>query len=512
MCQGGSEWWRRGVWAVLLVCSAWPGPAAADDWLVALSPDQPAVDAQPGLAVLYPRAGLPALVAAGETMVVRVRVVAALTPPPGRQQPRALSPWKAALQGRAHAPAGAPPRHYPLAASLLRPDGGSSLIYRLSLAVPAWTAPGTYTLTLAGPGGERTVERGVRVLPAGASPRLAWFPQGADISRLSSLSALPVDAWLHAQPADDMAPAQVAGALQPVLSTAQAGVALRVGQEVLTLPPCRPAQTGHLVDNMNDMNHTGARIARDLGLKHGCLPGPRPRATPHPPITYENLDHGTAALMLPAPLSGLVGGGRPGSPPPDVALEIDLTLAVTAGGYLVRGGSLEFFPAGPPDIATDRIAARLTRHPTRRTGTGPLAITARTVDDSAATTPAIAARPWPPRAGASLALSIDALPPGARVAWQVDGRPGGFGGGAWSHRMDGSGAVEVRALVVGGDGTLRSAGRRLEVASARRSGCRLAGPAAAHGGHEGRTTRWSGLLFGLLLWRTSRRRAVLGQQ
>jgi len=463
-----------------------PSHGHADDWLLELSPA--ALDARPapGLSVRYPRPGLPAAVAAGETLVVRVAVPAALTPPPGRQQAGALSPWKASLHGLALRASTTEPRSYALHASGLRPDGGSSLVYRLSLPIPAWTAPGTYTLQLSGPGGEQRVDRGVRVLPSGAAVRIAHLPRGQPLL-LQTLSALPVDVWIDSR--QQPIPPQRTGALQPVLSGALPGVALRVGSEVLTLPACDG--DAKAADNATD-DATGSALARELGLPRRCLRARGPLADG----SYALL--GAASAALPS-LTVSSDDRLSWHVTPGAAVELDLTLPKSAAGYRVAGGSAHYFVATPPSTAQPRLAARVVRG---SADAGPMTMTAlRTAGADHRRPIAISIDPQQPRAGGVARLAVRGLAGDASVAWQAGDHHGAFGRDPWAHRLDGSGALQVAAVVVGAGGRLRSTRRQIAVRTARRSGCQLVRAQAT--GRRGHGV-WAALLLALLAWRTSR--------
>jgi hypothetical protein len=194
--------------SALLAAIAHAAPAArADDWL-ALHPEC-AFDAQtvtPGrMAILYPRPGLPAVVAQGERLVTRVRVPSGLTPPPGIQQDRALVGWSADLLGEG-IPIEDRARHrYALRVVDVRPDGPSSLVYRASILVPHWAAPGTYGLRMTAPGGGHAVAGSVRVVARGETPRIGLVRPAFDsaeapadaLARISAaLARLPADVWL----------------------------------------------------------------------------------------------------------------------------------------------------------------------------------------------------------------------------------------------------------------------------------------------------------------------------
>jgi hypothetical protein len=156
-----------------------PISAHAEDWL-ALYPEcgfGPEARALGRMAMIYPRPGLPAVVRAGERLVTRVRVPSGLTPPPGIQKDRALRGWSAELVGQS-IPLGAGGEHvYQTRVVDVRPDGQSTLVYRASIEVPRWAAPGTYGIRMSAPGGSDAVAGAVRIVAPDASLRLLRLPE-----------------------------------------------------------------------------------------------------------------------------------------------------------------------------------------------------------------------------------------------------------------------------------------------------------------------------------------------
>ncbi len=105
--------------------------------------------------LVRPATGSPAVVDAGREVVALVRLRHGLTPPPGIQQGRALRPWSAEVHQvvLAHAPGGPAELRYDAPVTEVRPAAaGYGLDYRVRIRVPAWVAPGRYTLRLVGPG------------------------------------------------------------------------------------------------------------------------------------------------------------------------------------------------------------------------------------------------------------------------------------------------------------------------------------------------------------------------
>lgn len=209
--------------------------AHADDWL-ALYPEcafPSDARALGRMAVLYPRPGFPAVVEAGDRLVARVRVPSGLTPPPGMQQDRALHGWSAELTGLTGERIDDLENRYDLRVIDVRPDGGSSLVYRASTRIPAWAAPGTYSLHLTAPGGSESLPSSVRIVESGATPRVAaiagdrtydaaWATRPADVWVVDRLGA-----WARGALADPRGPAVLA------LSSGTLDIALRVGADDL---------------------------------------------------------------------------------------------------------------------------------------------------------------------------------------------------------------------------------------------------------------------------------------
>ncbi len=187
------------VMAALVLHSA----TARADWLRQLDPCAVAGrERQPGRAeVLYPSVSRPALVAAGQPLVVRVHVPAALTPPPGHQQEPALHGWSAELTADNSVLIGNAEHRYGLRVADIRPDGASTLIYQATMPVPRWAAPGTYTLRFTSPWAPaRTIVGAVQIMDPEQPPRiaLARLPEDerGDADFVARLRALSIDAFL----------------------------------------------------------------------------------------------------------------------------------------------------------------------------------------------------------------------------------------------------------------------------------------------------------------------------
>lgn len=226
------------AWVALWSCAAAlvvVAPARGD-WLLHHEPCGSA-PSPPGFSLVYPTAGMPAVVAAGATLEARVSVPVPLTPPPGHQQPAALLPWSARLFTSLPAAFGADPSLvYPLPVVDVRPEDGRSLRYRLRLPVPAWAAPGVYSLRIGGPGGRASAVAVVVVTDAAeplratgltpSSPNapedlvLRTFPPPADASPPEGVPATvaarhPRDLWVFASATEQQTQVQPCSAAQP---------------------------------------------------------------------------------------------------------------------------------------------------------------------------------------------------------------------------------------------------------------------------------------------------------
>ena len=247
---------RAAALGLCLAACVSPRVVLAQDWLAAF---EPPTAAAPGLQLYYPRAELPAVVAAGDVLTARLQLTAAMTPPPGVQQARALKGFAAALRGDGLALGTSRVHRHRLHVLSLRPDAGSSLVYRVKLRVPAFVAPGTYAFELTTPFGARAALRAVRIIPEGTQPQLAKCPQATtpqtpktfepepDLTLTASartpdrftqaeLGTLPVDVWIcpHGHQRLPDSPGRLGLAPAPELHVASApgSFALRVGRSV----------------------------------------------------------------------------------------------------------------------------------------------------------------------------------------------------------------------------------------------------------------------------------------
>ncbi len=185
--------------------------------------------------LLYPRAGLPAFAAPGEALTMRIRVPAPLTPPPGVQQERALAGWYVELVGSDTIGVEGARHHYRLRVADVRPDGHSTLVYRPTVRLPPWIAPGTYDLKLRAPGTEEV--DGEAVLRVGEGPvRLARLASMPTEREAEALARLPIDVWLLDPDSDSDSDSEPDAAL-PWLDLSGT-FAVRVGDELLARGGC----------------------------------------------------------------------------------------------------------------------------------------------------------------------------------------------------------------------------------------------------------------------------------
>jgi hypothetical protein len=122
--------------------------------------------------LLYPAPGLPAVVAPGEEVVLRLRVRRAMTPPPGVQQLHVLAGWQASLTtaGLFALPNTTGLARYEVPIVQIRPED-EGFVYRIRLRVPPLVPPAVYDLELTGPGVAVRRPRVVRVWPANGAER-----------------------------------------------------------------------------------------------------------------------------------------------------------------------------------------------------------------------------------------------------------------------------------------------------------------------------------------------------
>ncbi|HEX4351943.1 MAG TPA: hypothetical protein VHZ95_03495, partial [Polyangiales bacterium] len=234
------------------------GTARADDWLAVLPACEERTEMEPTFALVYPSESLPAIVAAGDALIARMRVPAALTPPPGVQQERALSGWSAELVGDGIPLEAAIAHRHNVPVVEIRPDTGASLIYRVRLAVPAYAAPGSYALVVRTPFGDRRIEHAVSVIAPNRLPLMAAMPPHDAIDR--ALASSEFDVFVDREPIDPSFP-------RPHLVVGAHTLALRVGRELWTSAPCPNARDrfeAEVLDVLRTEQRTRVNIDRRL--------------------------------------------------------------------------------------------------------------------------------------------------------------------------------------------------------------------------------------------------------
>jgi hypothetical protein len=437
--------------------------ARADDWLAAL--DVPALSEleSPELTLVYPVKGLPALVAAGDVLVARVRVPAALTPPPGVQQARALRQFSAELIGAGLVlNAGAQHRHHVLVSSV-RPDGASSLLYRVRIEVPAYVAPGTYALVLGTPFGERVAQAAVRVLAQGAAPRVGTCPPPS----AADLGSWPVDVWLCDDaalwPASEIALGQGDG-VRLALAAAPA-LALRLGTELWLHAEASARDAGFARDagDASSSEHRSRIELTSALVEQRALP-----LTAAAPVRLQRGDH---ALVVECGADDAPPALTPtqDSAATNHALEMphacELTLLLPAASHVrVDRGVFAFYPAG--DLQMREVRSVVCRWSVPAHARARLELT-----------PA-PARIWQlaatrARSGKSVSLRVHGAPSDARVAFEY-----GLGLSAYTGpelRASFAGPLEqpVRALVLPRDGGASLVRARVLVEPSRPPSCEL---------------------------------------
>lgn len=448
--------------AVLLVVSFAPGVARADDWLASLPScglaDRASV---PSFELLYPRPLLPAVVAAGDTLIARARLPAPLTPPPGIQQPRALAGWRAELTGHAQwlAPAFGPDASQPERQALevvnVRPDGAQSLIYRASIPIPAWVAPGSYDLLLSAPGGSGMAHSALRVLEPGHAPRLAWLGGEAPAAS-TAVSALPVDVWVRVPRAATDGPDALATtepAAAPILDASGLVAALRIETGLWMLGSCRPLARAY-EDEVRGV------LARE-GLT---------RTTPVPnvtPLAWQPFGAGPRSWPKADALRFELGQDR-------LRVEVqrgypgraELRLLVPADGRRteIRGAMSSFYPAAAVTaLGPSALVAMLS------VAAGDTALVSRVPNGALRAT--LEARPMLASSGEPVRLRVLGIAPGTKVAWRLDPLRTAFGPAVIERSFGPLGEHTVVGLAIAQDGSVARLSTTIRVVTAQASGC-----------------------------------------
>ncbi len=466
-----------------------PATARADDWL-ALHPEcafDPVVVSPGRTALLYPRAGLPAVVAQGERLITRVRVPSGLTPPPGVQQDRALVGWSSELVGDGVAVSGRAEHRYPLRVVDVRPDGSSSLVYRATVLVPRWAAPGTYGLRLMAPGGGAALAGAVRIVEpdhdpivalARATPREGERPEAMRERLSAALARMPVDVWV--MPDDPalraaLAHAPLPDARDPPLAVAPVllvppgprglPVVLRAGgDDALVLGACDDRFV-RFDEQLEGLREAEGRTARTLDAFPEAdtyrLLGDE-AARPLPAAEAVRVERDASGVVV------RVGGGAPA--------ELSLVVPDDGRATHVGGASAAWWPATPvPGVGTvPSLAVRLLVEPgatatVRRGAPGGLSLALEVDPPTTETRVPVTLRATPSRDVETIAWQLDedrtAVGDSARNAW----------GPLGAHRVD--------ALAIGPDGVAARASAEVRVETREAAGCDCrAAPGAGAGG------------------------------
>jgi hypothetical protein len=453
---------RASFAACCALAASFASSASADDWL-ALYPEcafPSDARALGRMSVLYPRLGFPAVVEAGDRLVARVRVPSGLTPPPGMQQDRALHGWSAELVGQTGERIDGLENRYDLRVVDVRPDGGSSLVYRASILVPAWAAPGTYSLALSAPGGSETTTSSVRIIEVGATARLAradesiwsWSPtytgppsRKVDVFLVSSASDLEREHGRGDPP------------VALVVESEPPNIALRLGADrLLVLGECDTAAVrfGDAVSGIERREHR-----RPLSL-----------------VRALTATSGTQLL-----------DGAPLEPGLEYTEVYPLDYAASFGD----GVDVTFFPATAFHASTARpaIAARIRVRDSN--------IANRRLTRANLEAPSIVFEPAEPEAGpVRMRLSSSGFD---LVAWQLD-EDTTLVGPEITHSFATVGVHEIRALAIRPDGAAVLASAALEIHAQRAEGCE--GCSAA----QGTSVLPEVVLLAVVLLQTGRRR------
>lgn len=437
--------------SIVMLSSAAASRVHADDWLAVHPTCAYGAEARrPGLmAIVYPRAGLPALVHAGGTLVARVRVPSALTPPPGVQRDRALRGWSAELRGRGASFADAAHR-YGVRVTDVRPDGHGTMIYRASLPVPAWAAPGTYELRMTAPGGAGVAEGAVRILPAGAEPRVAFArapPSGAPDAAAEAIDRLPVDVLV--------VPAGAAGRVSAGAAVLElpAPVAVRVGAELWSLGGC----DDRYVRFDRQLASLGSREGRRVravqlpdGLPAGGYRTDVDHVFPGAEDVQVRMEAGRLTVVARAPI------------------ELSFAVPDDRRSTRVTGGSVVWWP-GSPVPSTGFVPTLV-----GRLSVDGRATVSRGDAPSVPTTPRLIVAPDRIEAGVEATVTG----PTDRVFWSLDEDVSAVGRSA-RHAFRAPGRREIHALVIDDDGVAGWASVDVEVHPRARQGCGASGRRAA---------------------------------
>ena len=381
----------------------------------------------PAFALVYPRPGLPALVEAGDTLIARVRLPSPLTPPPGVQQPRALAGWHAALIGHALAwPAQAElEQRHSLEVTNVRPDETSSLVYRASLVVPAWVAPGTYDLELAAPGGSD------RAIGQVGGDREA----GGVAAGVGSGRAGPGDAGGCVAESEPESESETNQNQSPTLMLDSVVAALRIaGSGLWVLGDCD--ERGRFSE---DVASVMAREKRSrLGVHAPQATGPG-YALWDEPLAWRAWPSSDALRIKRNADNVSIARSDAGAD-----LEIALVFASDGRGVATSAGTLRFYPAAPINRALPPPITAVLRLPAGASAS--ITRTSATPRDFQ-----LVAQPSAPRSGAAVQVRLVSRDAQAQVALAFDPLHGAFARSA-AHAYPELGEQRIAALAIAHDG------------------------------------------------------------
>jgi hypothetical protein len=400
------------------VVSLFCAPAWADDWLALLPACSMPAASAPSLELVYPHVSLPALIEVGDVLVARIRVPAALTPPPGVQQERALRGWAAELVGQGIALGASVLQHrHGLPILAVRPDEGSSLVYRVRMVVPAYAAPGTYTLVLRTPFGERLAEGAVHVVARGLRSRAPLVPAVALAGRTLALR-VGNELWVSA-----VCPAERASFEAEVRATLLFERRTRVALDRRSLP-LMAAQ----VADSDELQHLGwQRTQNELQIDNAAAHTER-----------------SVLLLLPASSSVQVSNAR---------LELYPASDLSLRRITVISGVLTVSPGARAKVELGRVVAR----------ERPLVL-----------------EPSVTESGVTTRLRVLGAAREARVAFDYGFARSAFSGPEWMADFAGPLQQPLRALVLTPSGGGELVRQQLVVTAHRPPSCAI-GPGAPHG-------------------------------
>jgi hypothetical protein len=335
-------------------------------------------------------------------------------------------------------------------------------VYRASLPIPAWVAPGSYDLELQAPGGEGVARDLVRVLPLGQTARMAFIADEEPPTSLA-VAALPFDVWVRAswapanEPGAETGERAIAGPPLLVLETLVAG--LRANRALLTSGQCEgPFEQQRFEDELAgvlEREHRARVAAREWLAREAVERGafrPLDADAQRWPEASE-LTWTRATLVLATSF-------------PSAIAEITALLPRDLRLDVPEGAARELFPSAEI-AASPATPARLERVHLSPGGAARVA---------AATAPTWRARlELPARAVESFAtipLRVLGAPARATVAWRFDERRTAYGPAALSANFTALGHHRIDALVLAEDGSAQPLRGRLSVRTAQRSGCR----------------------------------------